>query len=59
MVGSFDFGSGDYERHVEMWTNIVLELDLPISYVNVQLTTISERNGLRLAFELASFGSEA
>lgn len=35
MVGSFGFGTRDYEKHVEMWTNIVLELDLPISHVNV------------------------
>lgn len=35
MVGSFGFGSRDYEKHVTMWTNIVLDLDLPISHVNV------------------------
>lgn len=35
MVGSFGFGSCDYQRHVTMWTNIVLDLDLTISHVNV------------------------
>lgn len=35
MIGSFAFGTWDYERHVAMWTNIVLDLELPISHVNV------------------------
>jgi alanyl-tRNA synthetase len=35
MIGSFGFGSRDYERHVAMWTNIILDLKLPISHVNV------------------------
>jgi alanyl-tRNA synthetase len=35
MIGSFGFGTCDYERHVAMWTNIVLDLELPISHVNV------------------------
>jgi alanyl-tRNA synthetase len=35
MIGSFSFGSCDYQRHVAMWTNIVLDLELTISHVNV------------------------
>lgn len=35
MIGSFGFGTTDYERHVAMWTNIVLDLGLPISHVNI------------------------
>jgi alanyl-tRNA synthetase len=35
MVGSFGFGTGDYENHVSMWTDIVLDLGLPIHHVDV------------------------
>lgn len=35
MIGSFGFGSRDYNRHVAMWTNIIHDLELPISHVNV------------------------
>ena len=35
MVGSFGFGTNDYERHVEMWTSIVRDLDIPIDHVDV------------------------
>jgi len=35
MVGSFGFGTGKYEEHVDMWTNIVRDLGLPIGRVDV------------------------
>jgi alanyl-tRNA synthetase len=43
MIGSFGFGSRDYERHVAMWTDIMFDLDLPISYVNVHADSGFER----------------
>lgn len=35
MVGSFGFGTNDYERHVGMWTNIVRDLGIPVDHVDV------------------------
>lgn len=35
MVGSFGFGTNDYQRHCDMWTEIVNDLGIPISYVTV------------------------
>jgi alanyl-tRNA synthetase len=43
MVGSFGFGSCDYGRHVVMWTNIVRDLEVPISHVNVHPESGFER----------------
>jgi alanyl-tRNA synthetase len=43
MIGSFGFGSCDYRRHVVMWTNIVRDLELPISRVNVHPDSGFER----------------
>jgi hypothetical protein len=35
MAGSFGFGTGDYERHVELWTSIVRDLRVGIGHVDV------------------------
>jgi alanyl-tRNA synthetase len=35
MIGSFGFGTNDYERHVELWTGIVRDLGIPIDHVDV------------------------
>jgi hypothetical protein len=35
MVGSFAFGSDDYRGHVAIWTRIIHDLELTISYVNI------------------------
>ena len=43
MVGSFGFGSCEYRRQVEIWTNIVRDLELPISHVNVHPDSGFER----------------
>jgi len=43
MIGSFGFGTNDYERHVAMWTRIVLDLGLPISHVNIHPDSGFER----------------
>lgn len=43
MIGSFGFGTCDYSRHVMMWTNIVRDLELPISHVNVHPDSGFER----------------
>jgi alanyl-tRNA synthetase len=43
MIGSFGFGSNDYERHVAMWTNIVRDLELRISHVSVHPESGFER----------------
>jgi alanyl-tRNA synthetase len=43
MVGSFGFGSRDYGRHIVMWTNIVRDLGIPISHVNVHPESGFER----------------
>ena len=44
MVGSFGFGTNDYGRHVVMWTNIVRDLELPISHVNIHPDSGFERH---------------
>jgi alanyl-tRNA synthetase len=43
MIGSFGFGTNDYQRHVNMWSLICRELELPISYVNVHPESGFER----------------
>jgi alanyl-tRNA synthetase len=35
MVGSFGFGTNNYEQHVDMWTGIVRDLGIPIDHVDV------------------------
>jgi alanyl-tRNA synthetase len=35
MVGSFGFGTNKYEDHVDLWTTIVHDLELPIHHVDV------------------------
>jgi len=35
MIGSFGFGTNHYDQHVEMWTNIMHDLVIPVSYVTV------------------------
>ena len=35
MVGSFGFGTNKYEDHVDLWTTIVRDLELPIHHVDV------------------------
>jgi len=43
MVGSFGFGTNNYQQHVEMWTSIMRDLDIPISHVNVHPKSGFER----------------
>jgi alanyl-tRNA synthetase len=43
MIGSFGFGTNDYEHHVELWVSIMRDLSLPISYVNVSYLSHFER----------------
>ena len=35
MVGSFGFGTNNYQQHVHLWTRIVRDLEIPISHVNI------------------------
>ena len=43
MIGSFGFGTNQYEQHCEMWTSIMHDLDVPVSYVNVHPDSDFER----------------
>ena len=43
MIGSFGFGTNDYERHCLMWTRIMHDLGIPISHVNVHPDSGFER----------------
>jgi alanyl-tRNA synthetase len=44
MVGSFGFGTDDYQRHCDMWTGIVRDLGIPISHVNIHPESGFERH---------------
>jgi alanyl-tRNA synthetase len=44
MVGSFGFGTNDYQRHCDMWTSIMRDLDIPVSHVNVHPESHFERH---------------
>lgn len=44
MVGSFGFGTNDYQRHCDMWTHIMEDLNIPISHVNVHPESGFERH---------------
>ena len=44
MVGSFGFGTNDYQRHCDMWTGIVRDLGIPVSHVNIHPESGFERH---------------
>lgn len=35
MIGSFGFGTNDYQRHCDMWMGIMRDLDIPVTHVEV------------------------
>lgn len=51
MVGSFGFGTNNYEQHCEMWTRIVDELGIKVDYVTFNPMSQHQRIWTDLGFE--------
>lgn len=54
MIGTFGFGTNDYETHCVLWSNIVRQLKLPITHVNFHPESTHEQIWKKLGFNTIS-----
>jgi len=57
MVGSFGFGTNNYEQHCEMWSNIINNLGINIDYVTCNPMSNHQNIWVKLGFK-TKFDSE-